>query len=140
MSSTSTTRGRSYIDLTHHEAMGGHTIRYHVAVADAALQQRLHSDPTIPLASRFIDLATAETAVNSAIQANLAAFNAWLGSPKAMEKFDYDLGTTIGYGFRMPLRPQIVRTSPLTKVRVIVRKLARATPEPFVVRTAFPIS
>src|ERR1700733_11448822 len=139
MSVTLTASSQTHIDLSQHERCGGHTLSNHVAKTDFWLRQRLVSDPAIPLASSFPDSATAETAVNAAVQANLSGLNAWLGSTRAQDRFDHDVGTTIGVGFHRRLPPYIVGPITLTKVRVIVKKASGATPTPFLVLSAFCI-
>jgi Bacterial CdiA-CT RNAse A domain len=87
------------------------------------------------MASSFTDLPTAEYQVAAAVQANLPALLLWLGnSSRAVQRFDYDAGTKLGYG--------IVRGSsgiqPMTKLRVILRRIA-GRPDTCFVLTAFPI-
>jgi hypothetical protein len=104
------------------------------------LLQRLVNDPTIPAASTFTNLRMADIAVNRAIQANLAAFTAWLNSNSnwAQMAIEHDLGSQIGRVLGRS-SPQANQSSPATKVRVIVRKPANAVGHLFYVPTAFPI-
>ncbi len=64
--------------LRAHEARGGHAIARHVGKSFDYLQARLGSQPNIPAASSFPDLATAEETVARALQANQGAINNWL--------------------------------------------------------------
>jgi hypothetical protein len=111
------------INLSLHDRIGGHTISNHVAKPEAWLRQRLTSDLTIPAASTFPDLPTAEFAVNQAIQADLGAFNAWLASTTGLLQFDHDVGVNIGTVLRRNCPSGAANPSATTKVRVIVKRL-----------------
>jgi hypothetical protein len=130
----------SPIDIRIHDSMGGHTISNHVGKSQIWLRQRLLNDPTIPSASTFPDIGTADFAVNSAMRANLSAYYHWLSSGKIIDSFDHDVGIPIG--IVMARNPAVGVSNPLptTRVRVIVKKLGSAYVTSFYVRTAFPIA
>jgi filamentous hemagglutinin len=125
-----------WIDLNQHEAAGGHTIALHVGKTEIELRARLTSDPTIPGASSFTDLATAEKAVNAVVQANLTTFMTWLSGHMALCSFDHDTGSVIGQGLARDGTGAIFGPSPMTRARVIVRKIGA---NPFFVLTSFPV-
>jgi hypothetical protein len=126
------------INLIHHEQLGGHTIATHVGKTVGWLQQRLVRDPTIPAASSFYDINTAENAINQALQANHTAFHNWLASKSRVSAFDHDVGYAIGT--MLPRNPPTGVATPLqaTKVRVVVERLTGTYPN-FRIQTAFPI-
>lgn len=123
------------IDLQAQERAGGHTIARHVGKDALWLSNRLASDPTIRIASSFTDLPSAEAHVTAAVQANLSALQQWLGSGvRAVQQFDHDAGTTVGYGI---VRGTAGVTS-MTKLRAVMRRM-RGQPHECFVFTAFPI-
>jgi hypothetical protein len=120
--STTTLHGHAVsVNLRMHETLGGHTIAFHVARPDGWLQQRLMGDPTVPAASSFTDLVTAERAVNQTIQAHIAAFSGWLVATQMQREFDHDAGYPVGRIFVRTAQGVIIGPSPSTRVRVIVR-------------------
>jgi len=130
--------GQFPVSLVAHEQVGGHTIRDHVGLSDVALNQRLATKPTIPAASTFADIPTAELAVTAAIQAHWAAFIVWLNSGSSMRTFfDHDYKSTIGTILVRQVGGQSNNPSPATKLRVVVSRAA--APSQWFVLTAFPI-
>ncbi|MBE7158184.1 MAG: hypothetical protein INR62_07080 [Rhodospirillales bacterium] len=127
------------INLTYHERAGGHTLANHVGKSVTWLQHRLSQDLTIPNASTFPDLQTAEYAVNRVIQANLAAFQAWLVSRKHIAAFDHETGSHIGMILQRTPLPGALNPLSATKARVVVKKTVNAYASGFLVLTAFPI-
>src|SRR5258708_10546041 len=95
---STTIAGPGHISLVQHETVGGHTIAKHLGKSDAFLFARLQNEPSIPSASTFLDLPTAEKAVNDAIQANLTGLTAWLGSTRVSSFLDHDANVIVGRG------------------------------------------
>ena len=126
------------INLAFHDSLGGHTIVNHVGKSDAWLRQRLANYPTIPAASSFPDVGTAEYAVSQALQANLVALYTWLGSSRMQQNIDHDLSSPIGRVLRRLPGVPAISSSSVTKVRVIVRKLVNASSLPFFVPNLIP--
>jgi hypothetical protein len=130
------------VDLRLHEddgssPSGGHTIRDHVTISDDDLKQRLFFDPKIPSVSKFTTLDIAQTVVNATLQSKAAEVTLWLATGKP-SYFELDIGRPVGHGFNR-IRSKVVGPSPLTKVRVILRR----TPGPrwgqILILTSFPV-
>ena len=137
--STTVQSGAVQISLAQQETIGGHTIGNHVGQTEQWLRQRLLNDPAIPAANTFPNVAAADNAVNQAIQANFAAFTAWLRSGQVQMQFDHDLGSPIGRVLTRSALAVANQSSPASKVRVIIRKSVNVAGHQFYVLTAFPI-
>lgn len=82
----SVTAGR--INLMHHEAtvaggLGGHTLLKHVGKTDAELRARLVRERSLPYASTFSDLRTAEVAISDVLRTERSRIKIWLSSGKS---------------------------------------------------------
>lgn len=64
-------------DLSQDESRGGHTLKRHVGLSDAELQERLQREPNIGAASTYTDRTTAEGAVGRAMAANQERISRW---------------------------------------------------------------
>ena len=64
-------------DLAADEALGGHTLKRHVARTDAELADRLKREPDISAASTYTDEPTARRVVAAAIDHNRGRLQAW---------------------------------------------------------------
>jgi len=65
------------LDLSDHEAAGGHTLARHVGRSDADLARRLRREPNLAAASTFLDRASAERAVTATLAAERGRVDAW---------------------------------------------------------------
>ena len=107
------------LDLRAEEAAGGHTIQRHVEKSEAALRERLAREASIPVASSFKDLATAEREIASALHHRSAAIDVWAqasgGSP--VHAFTHNANRVVGHG--------VVRATgklqEMTKVQIVLR-------------------
>ncbi|MFJ9628688.1 RNase A-like domain-containing protein [Streptomyces sp. NPDC101175] len=109
------------IDLAMAEDLGGgHTIDKHVGKTDAQLLQRMRDQanssgtPTIPAASSFADLASAQKYTQFCIRQNSGAIDSWLktGPPPQPPSQVFEVGTVNPAGNNPPaISPVTGRTS-----------------------------
>ncbi|MBZ9641960.1 RNase A-like domain-containing protein [Streptomyces sp. PSKA30] len=146
------------IDLAMAEDLGGgHTIDKHVGKTDAQLLQRLRDQansagvPTIPAASSFPDLASAQKYTQDCIRQNSAAIDTWLatGPPPQPPSKIFEVGS-VGPAANNPLAasPVTGRTSvvvngqptPVTDAHGVQTRLKydASLDPPFVVVTSMP--
>jgi hypothetical protein len=64
-------------NLSADESMGGHTLARHVGKTDAELVERLRREPQITSASTYVDRATAERVVGTALAESAGKLDAW---------------------------------------------------------------
>lgn len=120
--------------LQSQENAGGHTIAKHVGKDQAWLTARLTREPSIPYASTFFDLSTAEKHVEDGIKANLIAIGQWMSQTQlAVRAFDYNAGVVVGEG----VERATLTLRQMTRLRLILRRTS-SPPDCFVL-TAFPI-
>ena len=123
------------LDLRAEEAAGGHTIQRHVEKSEAALRARLARETSIPAASSFTDIATAEREIAAALHHRSAAIDVWAqasgGSP--VHAFTYNANRVVGHG--------VVRATgklqEMTKVQIVLRKTSFGGRKAFLL-TAYP--
>ncbi len=122
--------------LAAHEAAGGHTIARHVGLTDAQLAARLAAEPTIPAASTFPDMATAERVIADALDARTVDVQAWLAgntprlTPPLRVTLPYITGRSLACGAATATEVQSV---------LIVLQRDASLPTGYRIVTAYPV-
>ena len=120
--------------LQAHEAAGGHLISRHIGKSDADLGARLSSQPNIKAASSFPDLATAERAVSSALDANAANIYQFLNGTGGRLAINHNVGSPVGN----VMSRGATTSAPSSNVRVIIQRDA-TMPTGYRIATGFPV-
>jgi hypothetical protein len=119
---------------------GAHVLDVHVGRTPEELSARLAApDSTLRASSTFLDLATAERAVQEAIDANEGRITKWLeGSARDLKPpIKYDAGHPVG---QVLSREAWLRGLPPrdSSMLTVVLRRSSTSPRGFVVLTAFP--
>jgi hypothetical protein len=131
------------ISLAAEDAAGGHTISRagvptHVGLTEAQLRARLSTLPkSADAASTFANLADAEKFVSAAMRANKLMIKSWAASAPVGARLalpSYNAGTVVGNG--------VIRATgkleKMTKVKVVLKKVAHSGKRIFFVLTSYP--
>lgn len=88
---SASSHGAAPHDLSQDEAVGGHTLRKHVARTDDELRERLDHERNISAASTWNDRPSAESAVGAALAEQNEKISRWLGRDRHSNLvLDYD--------------------------------------------------
>jgi hypothetical protein len=101
------------------ERQGGHTLALHVGKSDQQLVDRLNQDKGLREESSFANLATAESAVESALQKNRGSIEAWAAHAKPRQRHAWHsrADASLGRGAYRPAgRAHIAERSGITAV------------------------
>ncbi|OIJ65447.1 RNase A-like domain-containing protein [Streptomyces mangrovisoli] len=142
------------LDLaTEEELYGGHSIDKHVGLTDMQLTQRLRDEssatggPSIPAASTFTDLESAQEYTQYNIRSNSAAIEKWLQNrPPVPLKEDFTVGSVAGGNLAAPVvtgrtAPVVNRNPTPARNAYGVSTVLKYEPSldpPFVVLTSMP--
>lgn len=101
------------------ERQGGHTLAQHVGRTDQQLFERLNRDKRLREESSFADLATAESAVEAALERNRAGIESWAAraKPRQRHAWHFHADAVLGHGAYRPVGPaHVANRSAVTAV------------------------
>jgi len=119
--------------LAVHEALGGHTIKEHVARGIIDLTSRLASNSKLKAASSFLDKETAGRAIAAGLRAEAGDIAQWLAGSDKVLSFTHDVGRTIGY----TLDRGATQFRDVSAVRIVLQRDPRSSTG-YLIKTAYP--
>jgi len=126
-----------HIALSKHE-QDGHTVSKHVGKDDAYLRERLARETRIPAATTFVDIETAEQAVEQVLAQNRLQVAQWWHGTSNRQAFFAEVATQGRIISRRAYQRQGTQAVGQTLTQVNVRVVLAKKQEGWFVLTAFP--